>query len=89
MGETVRDFRRQRARAVRRFGLDGKDYGLDKIQRRGRKRNISSQLDFQNAFSLNGRARQCFADVCNLLHFILAFPDVAFISKENPYKNLD
>ena len=89
MGETVFDFRCQRARAVRVFGFAVKIDGHYKIRRgRGRQNNFTARLDFQFDISAVRRADQRFFDVCRQLYSAMAFLDVAFISKANLHQSV-
>ena len=89
MGETVFDFRCQRARAVRLFRLDGETDG-NYQSRRGRERqnDFPAKLDFQFSISAACRADQCVVDVRRQLYFAVAFPDVAFVSQADLHQSL-
>ena len=80
MGEAVRDFRRERARAVCLFRLDGETFGNNQSRLgRGRKINLAAKMDFRFDIFAARLADKRFADVCGFVYFAMAVSDVAFI----------
>ena len=89
MVEAVCNFWCQRARFVRFFGTFSENVRSDKSRGRGRKTNFSARLDFRFNIYAACFTNQRFVNVRRFLYFILAFPDVAFVSEANLYKSLN
>lgn len=89
MGETVHNFRCQRARAVRRFGFDGETFrNHQSFAGRGRQSDFFAKLDFRQSFSALRRADQRIARFWGLFYFVLAFLDVAVLPETNFYQSI-
>ena len=90
MGAAVRDFRRERARAVCIFRFDGETFRFDKSRLgRGRQINFAAKMDFRFDIYTARFADKRFADVCDFVYFAVAFSDVAFVSEADLHKGLN
>ncbi len=82
MGEAVRYFRRERARAVCVLRFDGETFRFNQSRLgRGRQINFTAKMDFRFDIYTARFADKRFADVCGFIYFAVAFSDVASISE--------
>ena len=82
MGETIYNFRRERARPVCIFGFDVKTArNYQSFVGCGGESIVSAKLDFQQLISNVRRTDQRLADVRGLLYFSVAVFDVAALSE--------
>ena len=89
MGETVHYIRRQRARSFCFFRTFIENFRFGKSPNCGRQNDIFAGMDLQLGVFARCLAGKRIADVRRFLHFVMAFPDVAFVSQTNLHQSLN